>query len=69
MATTYTLTIEDTNIDEFRTGFLKMYPNTSQDPDDTWIKSVICETAQSIYEAGKRKIADETATTTDGIVS
>lgn len=69
MAATYTLTVDDANAAEFRIGFLKIYPNTSQDTDDLWIKTVMCETAQSIYEAGKKKIAEETETSTYDIIS
>jgi len=53
------INIPDNKIDEFKTGFLKAYPNISGQTDLKHIKQFIREQLLNYYKTGKILIAQE----------
>ncbi|RLC68397.1 MAG: hypothetical protein DRH97_03245 [Chloroflexi bacterium] len=51
--------IPSDKVDDFRTGFLKVYPNESGETDLIWIKIFIRQKLIDIYKTGKTMIARE----------
>jgi len=56
-----TLTVPDEKLEEFKAGFLKIYPipDDWEGTDNQWIKDKIVFTIKRIYKSGKIRIAQE----------
>jgi len=54
-----TINIPDDKVEEFKTGFLKAYPNTEGIADIVHVKNFIKEQLRNYYKTGKIMIARE----------